>query len=87
MQILKPFAALPQAFAEWRMLTAYIRPAPMRDDPASKDLKGRIDDAVRRVDKALSPWQLSQKSVSSRRKSLQSILGKTLNGRRGIHVY
>lgn len=66
------------------MLTAYISPSPSRDTASSRELKAKLEDAIRRVERALSPWELSQKSSSSRRKSLQSILGTNLDSQRKV---
>ncbi|KXS95553.1 hypothetical protein AC578_5249 [Pseudocercospora eumusae] len=65
---------LPEAFAQWRVLTGHLFPN-ARDDPEFRQaLDANIDSAVRTLTKALSPWALPGQNDADRMESLHQIL-------------
>jgi hypothetical protein len=67
-------SGFPQAFSKWRMLTAFLYPDPKADHGFKKDLDTKIDQGVRALTEAFSPWNLDRRSVANRNESLRRIL-------------
>jgi hypothetical protein len=56
------------------MLTAFLYPDPKADQGFKKDLDTKIDQGVRALTEAFSPWNLDRRSVANRNESLRKIL-------------
>ena len=56
------------------MLTGFLRPDPKTDQEFKRDLDVKIDQAVRALTEAFSPWDLPGKSNANRIESLRKIL-------------
>jgi len=65
---------VPQAFSQWRMLTAFLHPDPRVNEDFRKHLDVKLDQGVRVLTDAFSPWENRPSSVANRNESLRKIL-------------
>ncbi|KAF2223069.1 hypothetical protein BDZ85DRAFT_282104 [Elsinoe ampelina] len=63
-----------QAFAQWRVLTAYLAPDPSTSRSFAKHVGGIIDSAVIDFAEAFAPWEQPRKGSEKQAESLRSIL-------------
>jgi hypothetical protein len=64
----------PQAFSKWRTLTGFLCPDPRADQDFKKNLDTKIDQGVRALTEAFSPWDMNCRSIANRNGSLRKIL-------------
>jgi hypothetical protein len=64
----------PQAFSQWRVLTAFLLPDPRADQAFKKHLDVKIDLGVRALTDAFAPWDIPGRSITNRNESLRRIL-------------
>lgn len=67
-------AGFPQAFSQWRVLTAFLHPDPRTEQEFKKALEIKIDRGVENFTKAFLPWDKQGGSVKNRKDSLRRIL-------------
>lgn len=64
----------PQAFSQWRVLTVFLHPDPRADQAFKKQLDVKIDQGVRALADAFTPWDIPGRSITTRNESLRRIL-------------
>jgi hypothetical protein len=64
----------PQAFSQWRVLSAFLHPDLRADQAFKKQLDVKIDLGVRALTDAFAPWEIPGRSITNRNESLRRIL-------------